>query len=76
MRQSTFAALRRVAPDTYELSADIDVTLSLPGTALAISTDRQAWRPLASTRVADNVRATVTRGALRRDGRAYLRAAR
>jgi hypothetical protein len=31
VRQSTFACLRRVAPGTYELTADVDVEVTFPG---------------------------------------------
>lgn len=31
LRQTTFASIRRVAPGKFELSADVDVTLTLPG---------------------------------------------
>ena len=44
VRQSVFVGVRRVADGLYEVSADTDVAVRLPGGALEVSSDRQAWR--------------------------------
>lgn len=47
LRQSTAVSLRRVGPQTYELLADVDLTVSLQGGPVQISTDLKTWRTLA-----------------------------
>ncbi|MCY3019048.1 MAG: hypothetical protein NTW87_08470 [Planctomycetota bacterium] len=46
VRQSTYASLRRVESNVFQLEADVDVSVSLKAAAVEISTDRKAWSPL------------------------------
>ena len=54
VRQSTFASIRRLGGDTYELSADVDVEVSLPGKGIEISKDKASWKGI-STQKADGL---------------------
>jgi hypothetical protein len=44
VRQSTGVSLRRLESGDYELSADVDVVLSLRGKAIQISIDGKTWQ--------------------------------
>jgi hypothetical protein len=45
LRQSTFASLRRIATDTYELTSDVPVTLSLKVRSIEVCQDGKNWKP-------------------------------
>jgi len=43
VRQTTFASLRRIEPNVFQLEADVDVSVSLKAGSVEISADRKAW---------------------------------
>jgi hypothetical protein len=73
VRQSTFASLRRVEAGVYELAADVDVTVALPGRSLEISQDRAAWQSAEGRPVDDKEQVRLTAQDLGPEGRVYLR---
>jgi hypothetical protein len=85
VRQSTFACLRRLDParaDTvapagnpavYELIADVDLTVGLPGKTVEISRNQADWQPMAAQVADAKVEAHVRSQDLGPEGRLFLR---
>jgi hypothetical protein len=73
VRQSTFAALRRIEPGVYELSADVDVTVALLGSTIEMSRDGKTWLNIQSAASAKMAQQFVSLDTLRSGGRVYLR---
>ena len=48
VRQSTFASVRRVEANVFEVTGDAGLSLGLRAKALAASSDRTTWAPLAA----------------------------
>lgn len=59
VRQSTYASLRRHDAGIYELTGDVDTTLTLKGSKLEFSTDKTTWRALNVTRQGEWLEARV-----------------
>jgi len=72
VRMVTYASLRRVAPGTFALEADVDVTLRLKGRRMSLSADGRAWKALATRRAAGRSEATIPLASLRA-GRSFVR---
>jgi hypothetical protein len=49
VRQSTSVSLTRINKETFELTTDVNVAVSLPGSRVEISTDSKTFRPAAAT---------------------------
>jgi len=47
------ASVRRMEKNTFELTANSDVTISFPGTTMESSTDRKSWKPITAPASAD-----------------------
>jgi len=70
VRQSTFASLRRLEKNVFELTADTGVTLALPGSGVEASTDRIGWRSLEARQERGKTVVTIPRPG---EGKVYLR---
>ena len=75
VRMSTFAALRRLEPALFELSADGGLTVGLQARGLELSVNQDAWKPLQG-RMANGLfeAAIPLDDLLEGRGRVYLRA--
>ena len=79
VRQNTFASLRRLepaapgAPEIYELVADVNLTLALPGRVIELSRDRANWWQPQATPVENKLRVAIDIGDLTPEGRLFVR---
>ena len=73
VRQPTFAHLRRVGPNTYALSANVELTVALAGTGIEISPDNQTWAALPFTREGAKAAAALHTDQLGKSGTIFLR---
>jgi hypothetical protein len=71
----TGVSLRRVSNGGYEVTATTPFHLTVPGSAVSISSDCKAWQPLAVQKSEGRVRATLTEDMLGA-GTLFLRVAR
>jgi hypothetical protein len=49
VRQSTSVSLRRLETGAFEVTADVPVTISLPGKGLHVSLNGKRWKPADAT---------------------------
>jgi hypothetical protein len=73
VRHATHAGLRRLQTGLYELTADVDVTVALPGKRIEISRDQNQWTTLETSAVGNLVEGNVRLDALRTEGKVFLR---
>jgi hypothetical protein len=73
VRQSTFVSIRRLDGDIYELSADVDVEVSLPGKEIETSKDKASWESISTQKADGLVGIAIPVEDLSSDGRIYLR---
>ena len=72
VRQSTFASIRRLDGDTYVLSADVDVEVSLPGKEIRVSRDKASWESISAEKTDGFLKLVIHVEDLSSDGRIYL----
>jgi len=73
VRQALWASLRRVEARTYELTANGDVTVTLPGGKLETSADGKTWQPAPGKTEGKQVTATINFTAPGGKGLVFLR---
>lgn len=75
VRHSTFASLRRVGANVFELTANVEISVALKGAKLEISLDGQRWKGLRQQKVSGVQGAKIAVKQLGPDGKAFVRIA-
>ena len=73
VRLTTFASIRRIGTDVYELTANAGLTLSVKAGSVQLSTDRKTWRAAKAKREGDWSKVTLSSQEVAK-GPVYLRA--